>query len=112
MTPHDIQRPYADAWREYRRRTRLAWLLFIGFIPLLALVALVTRADHGGGDFIFSITALIWFIVWTITSLRLGRFQCPRCKRDYFHKWPVQNGFARRCLHCGLRKWAVDDEES
>lgn len=104
--------PYAHAWRAYRRRNRLAWLLLIGYVPVLWLVALVAGTGEGRGDFIFGVTAIIWAAVWIVTSFRLGRFRCPRCKQDFFHKWPRQNGFARRCLHCGLRKWANGDHES
>ncbi|MFL5612649.1 MAG: hypothetical protein ACJ796_03210 [Gemmatimonadaceae bacterium] len=99
---------HAHAWREYRRRVRTGWLLLIGYVPLLALVALVSRADYGAA-FIFGISGVIWAAIWIVTSLRLGRFRCPRCKREYFYKWPRQNGFARHCMHCGLRKWSVDN---
>jgi hypothetical protein len=34
------------------------------------------------------------------------RFPCPRCGKWFFAKWWYHNNFARKCVHCGLPKWA------
>ena len=33
----------------------------------------------------------------------------PRCGDPFFHNWWNGNGFARRCVHCGLPKYATHD---
>lgn len=32
-------------------------------------------------------------------------FSCPRCHKWFFATW-YRNPFARKCVHCGLPKWA------
>src|SRR5581483_4668326 len=34
------------------------------------------------------------------------RFPCPRCGKPFFEKWWYYNSAARRCVHCGLPKYA------
>jgi hypothetical protein len=43
----------------------------------------------------------------TVVTIALAfwgeRFRCPRCAGLFCRKgWWVHNGFARRCLHCGI----------
>jgi hypothetical protein len=43
---------------------------------------------------------------YAVTSMRCSSFRCSRCQKWYFAKWGYHNGFARKCAHCGLLKYA------
>ena len=94
-----------DVWDEYRRRRNLFWFAFFGYLPLVALVGVLSFR-------VFStfapamIAAIAGVLVLVIAAQRALRFRCPRCGELFFKKWMDQNGFARRCLHCGLPKYA------
>ena len=101
---------HADAWRRYRRWRWAFWLLFLLYLPALALTfrALGPR----GGDAIFPI-ALVWMIAFSVAGYRVSNFTCPQCGELFFRKFDARswrqswayNPFARKCMHCGLRKW-------
>jgi hypothetical protein len=47
--------------------------------------------------------------LFVVNQSRLNFFRCPRCGRCFFIRFPLSNSFARRCMHCGLPRWAKDD---
>lgn len=107
---------YAAAWGRYRRSRGAFWILFVLFLPAMALVHRAVGSTPGGGTVIFC-TALVWMVAFTVAGYRAGNFQCPRCGELFFHKFDdrawrrdwAHNPFARRCMHCGLPKWSTDD---
>ena len=105
--------PYSDAWRRYRRSSRAFWFLFVLFLPSMAGVSRLPGSSHGGGIVVF-VVALAWMTAFAVVGYRKWNFQCPRCGELFFHKfndrpWRMvwrHNPLARRCMHCGLQKWA------
>jgi hypothetical protein len=71
--------PYAAAWRRYRRWRWTFWLLFVLYLPAPAILSRAMGWTRGSGTPIV-VAAFAWMIA-----------------------------FARRCLHCGLPKWAGHD---
>jgi hypothetical protein len=59
-----------------------------------------------------SLAAVAGLVLYAITSIRLRSFPCPRCGRPFFQAGRRRSLFARRCLHCGLPKWASMEAES
>ncbi len=45
-----------------------------------------------------------------VAGIGLDRWRCPRCGRPFFYRYGWRDPLARRCLHCGLRKWSVTPE--
>jgi hypothetical protein len=76
----------------------LAIFFAIG-LPLSALTG--TKPDYFG----FAI-ASCWIAVCVVTGWRVALFSCPRCHKWFFATWWYRNPFARKCVHCGLPKWA------
>ncbi len=84
---------------EIRRRRRIAWTLFFGFLPAVATFGLVTRSDRWTAGF-----ALAWLGLFLFAALRAAFARCPRCG-GLFHidrsvLW--SNAFTDRCLQCDL----------
>jgi len=60
------------------------------------------------------LTALVWMLVVAVVGYQKWNFACPRCGEMFFRKFDARpsrrdwqhNPFARRCMHCGLAKWA------
>jgi hypothetical protein len=52
------------------------------------------------------IVAIGWMVFFVIVGNLALRFLCPRCGGWFFEKWWYSNTFARRCVHCGLPKYA------
>lgn len=103
----DRMQHLVKGWADYRRRQRIAGWVFIGFIPLAALVALSTEALAWPD-------ALITFFVAALAVLVLGAwtwfvlFHCPNCG-GRFHisaAWSLTSG--RQCPHCGLVRYQYD----
>jgi len=94
-----------DCWRECRRRRNILLFAFLGFVPSVAVIGLVgVRLFHT--DWPFSIAAISWMIFFVLAGIRYESFRCPRCHKWFFVKWWCYDIFARRCLHCGLPKYA------
>jgi hypothetical protein len=105
---------YAAAWRRYRAWSRAFWIVFVSYLPAMALVHRALGGTRDTGGVIFSF-ATAWLLAFAIIGYRKSNFACPRCGELYFHKFDDRpwrrvwrnNPFARRCLHCGLPKWAA-----
>jgi hypothetical protein len=98
------------AWDEYRRRRRAFWLaiplsllwLAPGSLLCYFLVRCGLRYDLA---FLFAI-ALSMLGNILIAHLKCMFWPCPRCGRPFHTTWCYGSWFARRCIHCGLPKWA------
>lgn len=107
--------PYRAAWRHYRLWSWAFWIVFVGYLPALAFVARVL-GWAGEGNAIF-LVAFVWMIGFALVGYQKGNFRCPRCGELFFRKFDDRpwrgawqhNPFARRCMHCGLPKWAAVD---
>jgi hypothetical protein len=78
-------------------------LLFIAIgLPLATLSGIKP-------DYFFFPIAGSWVLAFLIVGWRLNWFRCPRCRNRFFSTWWYHNPFARKCVHCGLPKWANSD---
>jgi hypothetical protein len=100
----------ADPWQEYRRRRNLAWFAFLGYVPIVGVIALAAGHlfDSMTPGFI---VAVGWMVFFLAASFRCQSFRCPRCGKWFFAKWWYHNSFARRCVHCGLPKYASPETD-
>ncbi len=107
---------YSHKWAELRRlRRRLLTVAFAG-AAVFALVPLTRFASQGFSK----VWGFALFVVWAFLLLRFflvsGEYvywSCPRCGKPYHYssRWYGRwnNPLARRCVHCGLPKWADSD---
>lgn len=106
---------YDAAWRAYRWWSRAFWLVFVGFLPAMALLDRVVRRAAGDtANTTTMVAAFAWMLGFALAGYQRGNFACPRYGQSVFRTWDDRpwrqgwrsNPFARRCLHCGLPKWA------
>jgi hypothetical protein len=99
---------YASAWNDYRRRRRWYFSIACG-----GLAAIITLAMLFSGQSVqclnFLVLAPIWAIAFSVAAIRLCRFICPRCGRPFCATRLVAHLYTRRCVHCGLPRWAKSD---
>jgi len=100
----EADRIYATQWNEYRKRRRLFWLVFATYVPGVAIIGVpLARLFRTG--ILVGVTAGLWMLAFVVTANYLGFWKCPRCGKPFFRKWWYHNSFARKCVHCELRKW-------
>lgn len=100
-----------SAWDEYRRRRR-AFLLTLLVLPLWLVPG--GTIEHVLASYGYKANSLVTFAVAVlppmacvvVAYLRLMFWPCPHCGRSFHVSWWDGNVFARRCVHCGLPKWA------
>jgi hypothetical protein len=85
-------------------RTYLAWFALVGYVPVCFGVGVLSMRLFSTFTPAF-VVAIAWMIFSVITGNLALRFPCPRCGKWFFTKWWYYNGFARRCVHCGLPKY-------
>ncbi|AFE03298.1 hypothetical protein COCOR_00146 [Corallococcus coralloides DSM 2259] len=95
---------YREQWDDLRRRYRLAIVGFLLF-PLIPVVGWALQGRPGGSRILLAF-ALGSMLLTVIASFRAGFFRCPRCREWFFLDGPYRNSFTRKCLRCGLPKWA------
>lgn len=95
----------ASPWDEYRKRRNLAWFVFLGYVPIVSGVGMLSMWLFSTFTPAF-VVAIGWMVFFVIAGNLAVRFPCPRCGKWFFAKWWYHNSFARRCVHCGLPKWA------
>jgi hypothetical protein len=96
-------------WEDCRKRRLLFLAAVLGFLPAAVGVALPVRllSESSG---LAAAVMMLWMACFGVASIRLNCFPCPRCRKPFFHTTFVQNPLVRRCLHCGLPKWATWSE--
>jgi hypothetical protein len=100
------QENYAAAWADLRWRIRLFWIVFLTYLPGVALITWLWPNLFEGLGFI---VAIPWMIAFIIAGFYRHSFGCPRCGKWFFSTDWWQNPFSRKCLHCGLQRWAKPD---
>jgi Zn ribbon nucleic-acid-binding protein len=95
-----------DPWQEYRRRRNLFLFVFFAYVPLIGVFGVVAKHVGTWATAIVYVISAGWIIFIVAAAIRLRLFKCPRCRSLFFSKWWYGNVFARRCVHCGLSKYA------
>jgi len=116
-SPH-AEGPYSAAWRRYRRWAWSFWIIFVTYLPGMALVNRAVGHMRESSAVIF-FAAFTWMIAFAVIGYLKSNFSCPRCSELFFHEFDDRawrrvwrdNPFARRCPHCGLPKWASQDAD-
>jgi hypothetical protein len=111
---------YKHAWETYRaRNTRIVVCLFaefFGFLPFLLLVATIDRKLFSTTNLVMP-AAILLAVLYLYTISRLRTFPCPRCGKNFFggffgaHLTSRGAFFGRKCVHCGLRKYAAEPSD-
>jgi len=103
-----------EGLRKIRRRRRALWLCF----PAMALVNILAAF---GTQRLFPENTRLLFAVFIVSggaclaiSARDAFSRCPRCGHLFYWLGVLPFGFARACLHCGLKrtpKWNPTDDQ-
>src|SRR5262245_34531041 len=83
--------------QEIRRRRRLAWIIFLAYIPVVALVYRVVPSERAALG-----AAIAWTLPFLVVTLRVSLARCPRCRKLFHLKRGATNPWSPRCLNCGL----------
>ena len=79
------------------RRRNIGLLLMLLYVPSVGAIHKIT-----GSDQLFGLTAVLFMIAIFASLLSVAFVKCPRCNKMFFYKWYWANGFALKCVHCGL----------
>ena len=113
---------YADAWKEDRRLWKRFLRCWMGgpvaFVVLSVLSSgvlgpfLSAQQRNSVSEGVFLLVGISWALGFLLTASDLFQgFRCPRCTNLFYTKGLFCNNFARRCLHCRLRKGAVEEPD-
>lgn len=101
---------YDAEWKTYRRLWLISLLGLLGALPTCFLVYTLSR---------LRIPGLILFLIWAGyvlvvfgAWLLLNYFRCPHCNELFASTgWGSHSVFARKCAHCGLKKFSDGPRE-
>jgi ribosomal protein S27AE len=94
---------YAERWRELRTWTYASW----GVLILLPIGAFLLSFFGFKASFNYFVPC--WFVIYAYVNLVITFFRCPRCNKTFFlSKGHFLNRYTRKCMKCGLPKWAHD----
>jgi len=82
-----IPGPYAQAWKQYKRRRLALWLVFLSYLPGMVFLTWVLTKLHLGDDLEYLF--LLWAGAFMLASARLISWRCLRCGKFYHLKWIV-----------------------
>jgi hypothetical protein len=103
---------YVERWSLYRQSFR--WGVSVMMVWILG--TLIASSVTGLNPILWFVITAAWFFVTNRVFVRMGygnpmNLLCPRCDRRFFYS-PTSlfhNAFARRCMNCGLPKFAEAD---
>lgn len=96
-----MKTPLHLAWRDYQGRRLLAWGVALLFLPgAWADASLPGNAIPG------VLLFMAWIVLAGAAGARLMAFPCPACGQGFFWRGWYYDRHARKCLHCGLPKYA------
>jgi hypothetical protein len=84
-----------EGLRDIRFRRRWLWLVFLGYLPVMATLSLL-------GEWMFPWAAYVWMGLFMGAVMYVWASRCPRCGERFHFRWAFSNPWARKCLHCGL----------
>ncbi len=102
-----------DAWHQYRFAQRLCFVTFLLCPGIIGLIYFRCRFDLPGAALepyvaVLGLPAMVvCFISWMVCQY----WKCPQCGKRFFMTWYISNSFGRKCLHCGLPKWADPEDD-
>lgn len=97
---------YGDDWREYKRIRNIFLLVFALSVPVcFSIGALSVKLFHTFAPGFAA--AVVWMVFLAISGTRVNLWRCPNCGEWFSGTWWYNLGLlARRCVHCGLPKYA------
>jgi hypothetical protein len=97
---------YDSQWRRYRRLRLLSLLFLLPFCPFI-----LGLYFHHTLEFPSIFPFLMFFgFVGVAAWFVLNFFRCPRCDKFFAISWWYNLSiFARKCVHCGLKKFSDGD---
>ena len=90
-----------EALREYRKRNVVFWVLFLGWVPVIMLVA-IPLGRMLNSNVVTETLITAWFMGVVAATIWRLRWECPRCSKPFYTKW-YHNAFATKCVYCGYR---------
>jgi hypothetical protein len=98
---------YTECWRRYRRIRNLFWLMFLAYTPVVFVATDLSLKLFHSYSLGFAL-AIVWMAGWVVVGVRLNTWRCPRCGKWFAATWWYSKSFfARKCVHCGLPKYAL-----
>ena len=110
---------YSSRWTELRRLQRR----FSRTVFAAGLVLILVFLSKFEPRSISRISVLVLLLAWIFFVVKILKvyseytyWLCPRCGEPFHYDvgWlgRLNNPFAERCVHCGLRKWAEGDTKN
>src|SRR5262249_61963792 len=103
---------YSEEWAELRRLRRRGLIGVAGGVAIYGCFLPVAKFALWLGFALFVAWAVaLGTLFWAL--MKIAYWLCPRCGKEFhgrrgtFNR--MSNPFARRCVHCGLPKWADPD---
>ncbi|MGI8788312.1 MAG: hypothetical protein ACR2HG_11185 [Pyrinomonadaceae bacterium] len=107
---------YKEKWDDYKKRSRIYWFAVMVFVVALAIGLPLAVTKFSPTLFYVYLSALgaAGFAI-SVFGFYQTHWKCPRCGQPFFRRpdWLGKifyNLFARRCMNCGLPKWAENDD--
>ena len=99
---------YGRQWRDLRMRSRLLLLLFVFYIPVMALsVFALNGISPGLGDQSWFWLFAGWMVVLIVLGFYQISFRCPHCGGWFGSSDSWNNPIAGHCLHCGQKRYGA-----
>ncbi len=102
-------RSYKEQWETLRRANRYQIFFFMGFLPFVFLFVCLFAPHLGAqkASFISGCGYIVCGLVFgNRAAIRAKQFACPRCGKRFFGTGNRHNDFTRKCMNCGLKKYA------
>ena len=96
---------YSTQWADYRRRRRIFFLIFLSYIPGMYALG-IPLEKHFASEIPLIAVAVTWIMAFVTAGWHMNAWKCPCCGNTFFRRKWIHNQFARKCVHCGLEKWA------
>ena len=88
---------HEEDWKQYRRYRRNFWIVFVGYVPVISVAAILSSWLFHSFKFAF-VLALAYMLLFIIAGIRVSSFYCPRCANWFAGKWWYNLGFLARKL--------------
>src|SRR4051812_16945610 len=91
----NVDAAYEERWKNFRKRSRLSWIIFLTYVPGVTAIGLSLRWLFSSEIPIFVVAGL-WMLAAVVSGNYTLAWRCPRCDRRFFCAAWYHNSFARR----------------
>jgi len=103
---------FTKTWKKYKRNRNMFFALLLLFLPFQFAVVKPLFQSLSENNLVFILT-FVWLVLIIVFGLRIDNLKCPKCDNRFYKRrfglFLIDNPLQSSCIHCGLKKYSLEN---